>query len=135
MKIVVLAGGMGTRLAEETDVRPKPMVEIGGVPILWHIMKIYASHGFDEFVVAVGHRGEVIKSYFLNHFYVRSDFTIRLGTGELTVHQQDREDWLVHVVDTGLETQTGGRIKRLAHVLDGERFMLTYGDGVADVDV
>ena len=135
MKTVLLAGGLGTRLSEETERVPKPMVEIGGPPILWHIMKIYSAAGFREFVVAVGYKGEVIKSYFLNYYYHRNDFSIRFDTGQLDVHDGVRDDWLVHVVDTGVETQTGGRLKRLAPWIGDETFMLTYGDGVADIDV
>jgi glucose-1-phosphate cytidylyltransferase len=135
VKTVILAGGMGTRLAEETDVTPKPMVEIGGPPILWHIMKIYSAHGFNEFVVAVGYKGETIKNYFLNYYYLQNDFSISFGDGKLEVHDGRRDDWTVHVVDTGVETNTGGRIKRLAPWIGNETFMLTYGDGVADMDV
>lgn len=132
MKTVILAGGLGTRLAEETDVTPKPMVEIGGSPILWHIMKLYATAGFNEFVVALGYRSEVIKRYFLNYYHLRNDLTIG-GDGKVEVHDGGRDDWLVHLIDTGIETQTGGRIKRLAEQLRDETFMLTYGDGLADV--
>jgi glucose-1-phosphate cytidylyltransferase len=135
MKTIILAGGQGTRLAEETERLPKPMVEIGGRPILWHIMKIYSAHGFGEFVIAVGYRGEMIKSYFLNYHYLQNDFSIRFSDGKLDVHDGEMDDWVVHVIDTGLETQTGGRIKRLAPWLGNETFMLTYGDGVADVDL
>jgi glucose-1-phosphate cytidylyltransferase len=132
VKAVILAGGLGSRLAEETDVTPKPMVEIGGLPILWHIMKIYAAAGFEEFLVALGYRAEVVKRYFLDYHNVRNDLTIT-GDGRVHVHDGHREDWRVHLIDTGIETQTGGRIKRLAaHLTDGT-FMLTYGDGVADV--
>jgi glucose-1-phosphate cytidylyltransferase len=132
VKTVILAGGMGTRLAEETDVTPKPMVEIGGSPILWHIMKLYATAGFSEFLVALGYRSEVIKRYFLNYYHLRNDLTIG-GDGRVEVHDGDRDDWLIHLIDTGVETQTGGRIKRLANHLRGETFMLTYGDGLADM--
>jgi glucose-1-phosphate cytidylyltransferase len=135
MRVIVLAGGRGTRLSEVTDVRPKPMVEIGGYPILWHIMHIYAHHGFNEFVVALGYLGEVIKRYFLDYARVNSDLSVDLRTGEARVHDRKREDWLVHMVDTGAETITGGRIKRLAEWIGNETFMLTYGDGVADIDV
>ena len=135
MKTVILAGGLGTRLAEETDSTPKPMVEIGGLPILWHIMKIYSAYGFDKFIVALGYRPEVVKHFFLNYYYLRNDFTIRVGDGKVDVHDGVRDDWSVHLLDTGVETQTGGRIKRLqSHLTDGT-FMLTYGDGVADIDI
>ena len=133
MKTVILAGGLGTRLAEETEITPKPMVEIGGLPLLWHIMKIYSACGFDEFVVALGYRADIVKTFFLNYFYLRSDFTIDVAKGGVEVHDGDRDDWKVHLIDTGIETQTGGRIKRLAPWLGGETFMLTYGDGVSDV--
>jgi glucose-1-phosphate cytidylyltransferase len=133
MKTVILAGGLGTRLAEETDVKPKPMVQIGGVPILWHVMKIYAAAGFREFVIALGYRGDVVKSYFLNYHYFRNNLTIS-GDGGVEVHRGVRDDWLVDLVDTGLETQTGGRIRRLADQLRDNTFMLTYGDGLADID-
>jgi glucose-1-phosphate cytidylyltransferase len=129
---VILAGGLGTRLAEETDLTPKPMVEIGGSPILWHIMKIYNAAGFREFVVALGYRSEVVKRYFLDYYHVRNDLTIS-GGGKVDVHDGDREDWLIHLIDTGIDTQTGGRIRRLADRLRDGTFMLTYGDGVADV--
>jgi glucose-1-phosphate cytidylyltransferase len=132
MKTVILAGGLGTRLAEETDKTPKPMVEIGGMPILWHIMKIYAAARFEEFVIALGYRGDVVKRYFLDYHQVRNDLTIG-GDGKVTVHDGNRERWLVDLIETGIETQTGGRILRLADRLRDETFMLTYGDGVADV--
>jgi len=134
VKTVLLAGGLGTRLAEETDVTPKPMVEIGGLPILWHIMKIYAAHGFDEFLVALGYRPEVVKKFFLNYHYSRNDLTIT-GEGKVEVHDGTHEGWRTHLIDTGIDTQTGGRIKRLESWLDDGTFMLTYGDGVADVDL
>jgi glucose-1-phosphate cytidylyltransferase len=135
VKVVILAGGYGTRLAEETEVRPKPMVDIGGRPILWHIMKLYAHHGFAEFVLALGYRGDAIKRYFLDFPYVNADLTVRLRANEVTVHQRHEEDWTVHLVDTGLDTITGGRIKRLRGWIGDETFMMTYGDGVADVDL
>src|SRR5262249_17108251 len=135
MKTVILAGGLGTRLAEETEVTPKPMVEIGGSPILWHIMKIYSSFGFREFLFALGYKGEVIKNYFLNYQYIVSDFTIGFREGNIDLHDGARDDWLVHLIDTGSDTQTGGRLKRLAPRLEGGTFMATYGDGVADVDL
>jgi glucose-1-phosphate cytidylyltransferase len=135
MKVVILAGGKGTRLSEQTDVRPKPMVEIGERPILWHIMHTYAHYGFDEFVVALGYLGDVIKRYFLDYAYLNADLTIATKSGDVEVHGRPRENWTVHLVDTGLETITGGRLKRLASWLGGETFMMTYGDGVADVDI
>jgi glucose-1-phosphate cytidylyltransferase len=135
VKTVILAGGQGTRLAEETESTPKPMVDIGGSPILWHIMKIYAAYGFNEFLIALGYRPEIIKNYFLNYFYLRNDFTIDVACGAVDVHEGEREDWQVHLIDTGLETQTGGRLKRLEPQLREGTFMLTYGDGVCDVDI
>ncbi len=135
MKAVILAGGLGSRLSEETTVKPKPMVEIGGKPILWHIMKIYASHGIDEFVVCLGYRGYVIKEWFANYALHTSDVTFDLGSGEMEVHKSTTEPWRVTLVDTGAETMTGGRLKRVLPYLGDETFCLTYGDGVADVDV
>jgi glucose-1-phosphate cytidylyltransferase len=135
MKVVLLAGGLGSRLREETTVRPKPLVEIGGYPMLWHIMNIYAAHGFSEFVVALGYRGSAIKDYFTNYHRRASDLTIQLKTGEVKVHHDEAEDWTVHLLDTGLETATGGRTKRAAEFIGDEPFMLTYGDGVADLDL
>ena len=135
MKTVILSGGLGTRLSEETQVRPKPMVEIGGLPILWHIMKIYSAYGHNEFVVALGYKAEMIKSYFLNFYHIRRDLSVNLASGGLDIHDGDHEDWVVHLIDTGIPTQTGGRLQRLRHLLKGETFMMTYGDGVADVDI
>jgi glucose-1-phosphate cytidylyltransferase len=135
MKVVILAGGLGTRLSEETEVRPKPMVEIGGRPILWHIMKIYASHGFNEFILALGYKGEFIKNFFINYHQLHSNLTVCMRDGRVDVHDGEAEDWVVHLVDTGFQTETGGRIKRLASLIGNERFMLTYGDGVSNVDV
>ncbi len=135
MKTIILAGGLGTRLQEETTLKPKPMVEIGGRPMLWHVMGCYARHGFKEFVVALGYKGEVIKHYFLNYYNLQSSLTVDLSRGEVQVHDGEREDWLVHLVDTGTDTQTGGRLKRLAQWVSDGTFLMTYGDGVADVDV
>jgi len=136
MKTVILAGGTGTRLSEETSVRPKPMVEIGGRPMLWHIMKHYATHGLTDFVICLGYRGDVIKDYFASFFMRNSDLTIDLSTGQIDVHASETEPWRVTLVDTGAATLTGGRLKRaLAHIGDDEDFCLTYGDGVADVDL
>lgn len=135
MKVVMLAGGLGTRLSEETALRPKPMVEIGGQPILWHIMKHYAHYGFTEFVCALGYKGEVIKRYFLDYPLLSGGITMDFGTGEIQRHTKETENWVVHLVDTGLETLTGGRLKRLEPWLKDEPFMLTYGDGVSDVDL
>jgi glucose-1-phosphate cytidylyltransferase len=135
MKVAILAGGLGSRLQEETTVRPKPMVEIGGKPILWHILNIYAAHGFDEFVVALGYKGEFVKDYFLNFFALNNDLTIDLSSGAAEVHRGNGPAWKVQLVDTGASTQTGGRVGRLREHLRGGTFMLTYGDGVADLDV
>ena len=135
MKVAILAGGLGTRLSEETTVKPKPMVEVGGKPLLWHIMNIYAAQGFKEFVVALGYKGEVIKDYFLNYHYHSRSLTVNLGTGKVSTHDGKGEDWTVHLLDTGVDTQTGGRVKRLAEFIGNEPFMLTYGDGVADISL
>ncbi|RPH79918.1 MAG: glucose-1-phosphate cytidylyltransferase [Nitrospiraceae bacterium] len=137
MKAVILAGGLGTRLSEETVLRPKPMVEIGGKPILWHIMKIYATHGIKEFIIALGYKGEMIKEYFLNFYAINKDISVDLSNGKTTIHDgKQHEDWKVHLVDTGLHTQTGGRLKRMSRWFgEDETFLFTYGDGVADLDV
>jgi len=136
MKAIILAGGIGSRLSEETVVRPKPMVEIGGKPILWHIMNIFSCFGIDEFIIALGYRGEVITDYFLNFYALNNNITIDLATGATTVRDGRQPRWKVHLVDTGLTTQTGGRVKRLERWLgDDPTFMMTYGDGVADVDL
>ena len=136
MKAVILAGGLGTRLAEETHLRPKPMVEVGGKPILWHIMKIYASHGVNDFIVCCGYRGYFIKEYFANYFLHSSDVTIDLSSNEIQVHERRAEPWKVTLIDTGENTMTGGRLKRVAHHLAGEEaFCFTYGDGVTDIDI
>lgn len=135
MHVVILAGGLGTRLAEETKVKPKPMVEIGGKPILWHIMKHYASHGFREFVIALGYKGEVIKQYFLDSFTLSGSMTIDFAAGRVHREEAEHENWRVQLVDTGGETLTGGRVKRLKDRLGDQTFMVTYGDGVSDVDL
>ena len=136
MKAVILAGGMGTRLAEETQVRPKPMVEVGGYPILWHIMKLYSFHGVNEFVICCGYRGYMIKEYFANYFLHMSDVTFDMVDNKMEVHERHSEPWQVTLVDTGNDTQTGGRLRRVASYLDeGKPFCCTYGDGLADVDI
>ncbi|MEW6007264.1 MAG: glucose-1-phosphate cytidylyltransferase [bacterium] len=135
MKVVILAGGFGTRLTEETIVKPKPMVEIGGKPILWHIMNIYSSQGFKEFIIALGYKGEYIKEYFLNYYNFQSDLTISLKTGEVSASKKCYRDWIIHLIDTGISSMTGGRLFNLKEHLKGERFMLTYGDGVANIDL
>jgi glucose-1-phosphate cytidylyltransferase len=136
MKTVILAGGLGSRLGEETAVRPKPMVEIGGRPIIWHIMKIYSAHGLNDFIVCLGYKGYIIKEYFANYFLHMSDVTIDFTDNSTTVHQNSAEPWRVTLVDTGADTQTGGRLKAVARYLEGtEPFCLTYGDGVSDVDI
>ena len=135
MKVVILAGGYGTRLAEETEVRPKPMVEIGGRPILWHIMKIYASFGHTDFIICLGYKGYVIKEYFSNYFLHMSDVTFDLRTNAMRVHHNESEPWTVTLVDTGATTMTGGRLKRVRKHLGDEPFCFTYGDGVADIDI
>jgi glucose-1-phosphate cytidylyltransferase len=135
MKVVFFAGGFGTRLSEETGIRPKPMVEVGGKPILWHIMKHYASYGLTDFVVLGGYKVDFIRQYFLNYTRHSSDFTVDLGTGEMIWHRPTAENWRVTVLDTGLDTMTGGRLKRARDIIGDEPFCLTYGDGVSDVDV
>ena len=134
MKVGILAGGLGTRLSEESAVRPKPMVEIGGRPILWHILKSYSAFGFHEFVIALGYKGEVIKDYFVNYRHRTRSLTVELSGGGITVHDGQADDWTIHLLDTGAQTQTGGRVKRIAEFVGDEPFMLTYGDGVANVD-
>jgi glucose-1-phosphate cytidylyltransferase len=136
MKAVILAGGFGTRLSEETALRPKPMIEIGDKPILWHIMNCYAGHGITEFIIAAGYKADVIKKYFLNFYAINNDITVDLSTGKTIIHDGNQPNWKIHVVDTGLNTQTGGRLKRLKSWLEDEDiFMFTYGDGVADIDM
>lgn len=135
MKVVLLAGGFGTRLSEETDTRPKPMVEIGGKPMLWHIMKIYSAYGFNEFVVLLGYKGYTIKEYFANYFLHQSDITIDMTTNKMEVHNNSSEPWKVTLLDTGLNSMTGARIKKAQNFIGNEPFMLTYGDGVADINI
>ncbi|WP_259070299.1 glucose-1-phosphate cytidylyltransferase [Mucilaginibacter sp. X4EP1] len=135
MKVVILAGGLGTRLSEETSIRPKPMVEIGGMPILWHIMKIYSTHGFNDFIVCLGYKGYVIKEFFTNYFLHKSDVTIDLSNNSIQIHDSQAEPWKITLVDTGNESMTGGRIKRVQPHVGNEPFMLTYGDGVGDIDI
>jgi glucose-1-phosphate cytidylyltransferase len=135
MKVVIFAGGLGTRLMEETEARPKPMVEIGGKPILWHIMKIYESQGFNEFVVCLGYKQALIKEYFINYYFTNSDITIDLSDNKTIVHNSTQEQFKVTLVDTGFETNTAGRLKRVQKYIGDESFMLTYGDGVSDIDL
>ena len=136
MKTVILAGGLGTRISEESHLRPKPMIEIGGRPILWHIMRLYAHHGFNDFIVCLGYRGYVVKEYFANYVLHNADLTVDLATGTIAYHATNHEPWKVTLVETGAETMTGGRLKRVAKYLDpGEPFFMTYGDGVSDVDL
>lgn len=135
MKVLLLAGGFGTRLSEETDIRPKPMVEIGGKPILWHIMKLYSHYGFNDFVVLLGYKGYYIKEYFANYFLHQSDVTIDLQKNSLEVHNSSSEPWRVTLIDTGIDSMTGGRIKRAKDYIGNDTFMLTYGDGVSDVNI
>lgn len=135
MKAVILAGGMGTRLSEETHLKPKPMVEIGGKPILWHIMKIYSFYGINDFIICLGYKGYMIKEYFANYFLHQSDVTFDLKANDMQIHNNNCEDWRVTLVDTGEKTQTGGRIKRIKQYLGNDRFCLTYGDGVADIRI
>src|SRR5256885_2091570 len=135
MKVVILAGGLGTRLREETDYRPKPMVEIGGKPILWHIMKMYSAHGINDFVVCCGYKGYVIKEYFANYFLHMSDVTFDMAANSMKVHQASVEPWRVTLVDTGEKTMTGGRLRRVRDYVEGDAFCFTYGDGVGDVDI
>lgn len=135
MKVVILAGGMGTRISEESYLKPKPMIEIGGHPILWHIMKIYSSYGYNDFIICCGYKGHVIKEYFLDYYMYQSDITIDLTNNDLTVHETISEPWKVTLVNTGLYTSTAGRIKQIQKYVGDEPFMMTYGDGVADVDI
>lgn len=135
MKVAILAGGLGTRLGEETSIRPKPMVEIGGKPILWHIMKIYSNFGYNDFVILCGYKQEYIKNYFLNYYSRNSDLTIDLSNNDVVIHKKNVEPWKITLIDTGLNTLTGGRIKKAQKLLEEDTFMLTYGDGVGDIDI
>jgi len=136
MKVVILCGGFGTRLREETEIRPKPMVEIGGMPILWHIMKTFAHYGYDDFVLCLGYKGDIVKNYFLNYKQVNNDFSVNLGSGDIQMHDNHTEQsWKVTLADTGLNTMTGARVKRIEKYIDDDRFILTYGDGVTDCDI
>jgi glucose-1-phosphate cytidylyltransferase len=135
VKVVILAGGLGTRLAEETEIKPKPMVEIGGRPILWHIMKHYAHFGFMEFFIALGFKGEVIKRYFMDYYSLNGSMTINFSTGNVEMHSKEYENWNVHLMETGQDTLTGGRVKRLEPWLKDNTFMVTYGDGLSDIDL
>lgn len=135
MKVLILAGGYGTRLQEETEVRPKPMVEIGGKPIIWHIMKMYSHYGFNEFVVLLGYKGYFIKEYFVNYFLHQSDVTIDLQKNNIEIHKTKAEPWKITLIDTGLDTSTGGRLKRAQNFVKNETFMLTYGDGVGNINI
>lgn len=136
MKAVILAGGLGTRISEETHLRPKPMIEVGGMPILWHVMKIYSHYGINEFIICCGYKGYVIKEYFANYFLHMSDVTFDMSTNSMKVHQLKAEPWKVTLVDTGTDTQTGGRLKRVANYIDDhEPFCFTYGDGVSDINI
>ena len=135
MKAVILAGGFGTRISEETNLKPKPMIEIGGMPILWHIMKIYSSYGINEFIICCGYKGYVVKEYFANYFLHMSDVTFDMKNNKMEVNQKFAESWKVTLVDTGLNTMTGGRLKKIQKYLDDETFCFTYGDGLADIDL
>ncbi len=135
MKAVILAGGLGTRISEETHLKPKPMIEIGGKPILWHIMKSYSFHGINEFIVCCGYKGYVIKEYFANYFLHMSDVTFDMSCNQMVVHQQNAEPWRVTLIDTGEETMTGGRLNAIQHYIKGERFLCTYGDGLSDINL
>ena len=135
MKVVILAGGLGTRISEETETRPKPMVEVGGKPLLWHIMKTYSHYGYNEFIVCLGYKGHIIKEYFSNFLLHHADVTIDLSNNKLEIHQSSSENWKITLIDTGKDTYTGGRIKRIASYVNNETFMLTYGDGLSNVNI
>lgn len=135
MKTIILAGGLGTRLSEETEIRPKPMVEIGGRPILWHIMKIYSYYGFDDFLLALGYKADYIKKYFLEYVGYSGNITVKIKNGDSQIIKREQDEWTIHLEETGLDTMTGGRIRNLAHWVRDEPFMVTYGDGVADINI
>lgn len=135
MKVVILAGGLGTRISEETHLKPKPMVEIGGIPIIHHIMKIYSHYGFNEFIICLGYKGYLIKEYFINSYIHNSDLTVDLSTNEVSLHNTNTEPWKVSLIDTGLKTMTGGRLLRIKEYLKNERFCMTYGDGLASINI
>ena len=135
MKVVILAGGLGTRLSEETVLKPKPMVEVGDKPILWHILKTYSAHGFNDFIICLGYKGYVIKEYFINYFYHQANLTVDLSKNQIEVHNTEAEPWKITMIETGLHTMTGGRIKRCAPYIGNETFMCTYGDGIGDVNI
>lgn len=135
MKTIILAGGLGTRLSEETEIRPKPMIEIGGRPILWHIMKIYSYYGFDDFLLALGYKADYIKKYFLEYVGYSGNITVKIKNGDSQIIKREQDEWTIHLEETGLDTMTGGRIRNLAHWVKDESFMVTYGDGVADINI
>lgn len=135
MKVVIFAGGLGTRISEESQLKPKPMIEIGGKPILWHIMKIYSYYGFNEFIICLGYKGYIIKEYFINYFLHNSDITVELGNNKMDVHYSNSESFKVTLVDTGVDTNTAGRLKKIQKYVGNETFMLTYGDGVSDINI
>jgi len=135
MKTVILAGGLGTRLTEETTIRPKPMVEIGGKPIIWHIMKIYEKYGFNDFIICLGYKGHIIKEYFINYYLYNSDITVEVGSSKMEIHYSSSESFKVTLIDTGLETNTAGRLQRIQKYVANEKFMLTYGDGVCNINL
>lgn len=135
MKVVILAGGLGTRLSEETGIKPKPMVEIGGMPILWHIMKIYSTYGYNDFIICLGYKGYMVKEYFANYFLYKSDLTFDLKSNSFEIHKSEAESWKITLVNTGDDSMTGGRIKRIQKYVKDETFMLTYGDGVGDINI
>ena len=135
MKVIILSGGMGTRISEESHLKPKPMIEIGGKPIIWHIMKIYSFYGYNDFIICCGYKGYMIKEYFANYFLHQADVSINLAENKITIHNSNAEDWKITLVDTGLDTMTGGRLKRVEKYIDNNTFMLTYGDGVSNINL